>query len=280
MACASAIGVHAFQDKPAAPPTTFDVASVRPNRSGEPGSRFRREPGGRFTATNVTLQQLLTNAYQIQGFQLLNLPDWATTERFDIVAKIAGDPPPMPPGSPDDPMMLAVRALLVDRFKLAVHKETRRLDIYALVMARADRKPGPSLRSSAQDCERVMREAARTGVAPSPPPGVEVFCGLRRGFGRVVAGGAWMGMLASNLAPQVGRTVTDRTGLAGFWDLEMTFAQEIVGSVPPGVEIPPVDPNAPSLFTALQEQLGLKLEPTRGPVDVIVVDSVSRPTAD
>ena len=280
VACASALGVHAAQDKPASQATTFEVASVRPNRSGEPGSRFRREPGGRFTATNVTLQQLVTNSYQIQAFQLLNLPDWATTERFDITAKIAGEPPPMPPGSPDDPMMLAVRALLADRFKLAVNRETRRLDMYALVMARGDRKPGPSLRASTQDCERVMREAARAGVAPTPPSGVEVFCGLRRGFGRIVAGGASMTMLASNLAPQVGRTVVDRTGLTGLWDLEMTFVQEMVGPVPPGVEIPPVDPNAPSLYTALQEQLGLKLEPTKGPVDVIVVGSATRPGPD
>lgn len=276
----TAAGVQAGQDKPAGQPTTFEAASVRPNNSGSPDSTFRRQPGGRFNATNVTVRQIITNAHQIQGFQLVALPDWAGVERFDIVAKIAGDPPPMPPGSPNDPMMLAVRALLEDRFKLMVHRETRDLDLYALVLARADRRPGPSLRSSTQDCERVMRDAARSGVPPSPPPGVEVFCGMRRSFGRVVAGGASMGMLASNLAPQLGRTVVDRTGLEGFWDLEMTFAQEMTGPVPAGVELPPADPDAPSLFTAMQEQLGLKLEPTKGPVEVVVVDSVSRPVAD
>jgi uncharacterized protein (TIGR03435 family) len=275
-----AVGVHAGQEKPAAQPTTFEAASVRPNTSGIPDSTFRRQPGGRFNATNVTLRQIITNAYQIQGFQLLNLPDWAGQERFDIVARIDGNPPPMPPGSPNDPMMLAVRALVEDRFKLVVHREQRELDIYALVMARADRKPGPSLRASTQDCERVMRDVARGGVPPSPPPGVEVFCGMRRSFGRVVAGGASMGMLASNLAPQLGRTVVDRTGLDGFWDLEMTFAQEMTGPVPAGVELPPVDPDAPSLFTAMQEQLGLNLEPTKGQVEVVVVDSVSRPVPD
>ena len=274
------IGIEAWQEKPTAQPTTFEAASVRPNNSGVPDSTFRRQPGGRFNAINVTLRQIITNAYQIQGFQLLNLPDWAGQERFDIVARIDGNPPPMPPGSPDDPMILAVRALVEERFKLVVRREQRELDIYALVMARGDRKPGPSRRTSTQDCERVMRDAARSGVPPSPPPGVEVFCGLRRGFGRIVAGGASMGMLASNLAPQLGRTVVDRTGLDGFWDLEMTFAQEITGPIPAGVEIPPVDPNAPSLFTAMQEQLGLKLEPTKGPVEVVIVQSVSRPTPD
>ena len=266
--------------KGTAQPTTFEAASVRPNKSGELGSRFRREPGGRFTASNVTLRQLITNAYQVQGFQLLNLPDWAGEERFDIVAKLEGNPAPMPPGSPNDPMILAVRALLEDRFKLVTHRETRQLDIYALAMARPDRKPGPSLRSTTQDCQRVMQEAARTGVPPSPPPGVSVFCGLRGSFGRIDGGGASMAMLANNLAPQVERVVVERTGLEGEWDFELSFAQEARGPIPPGVELPPVDPNAPSLFTALQEQLGLKLEPAKGPVEVLVVDSASRPMLD
>ena len=139
------IGIEAWQEKPTAQPTTFEAASVRPNNSGVPDSTFRRQPGGRFNAINVTLQQILTNAYQVQGFQLLNLPDWAGQERFDIVARIDGNPPPMPPGSPNDPMILAVRALVEERFKLVVRREQRELDIYALVMARADRKPGPSL---------------------------------------------------------------------------------------------------------------------------------------
>jgi uncharacterized protein (TIGR03435 family) len=86
--------------------------------------------------------------------------------------------------------------------------------------------------------------------------------------------------LDRNLAPQLGRTVVDRTGLEGFWDLEMTFTQEVNDLVPAGVEIPPVDPNAPSIFTALQEQLGLKLDATKGPVEVVVVESVSRPEPD
>src|SRR5688572_8191671 len=101
--CACAVSVPAAQNRPGSPgqgdpekstvqPTTFEAASVRPNKSGEPGSRFRREPGGRFNASNVTLRQLITNAYQIQGFQLLNLPDWAGEERFDIVVEARRQP--------------------------------------------------------------------------------------------------------------------------------------------------------------------------------------------
>jgi uncharacterized protein (TIGR03435 family) len=279
-ALAWAVSLRGGQEKPTSTPTTFEAASLKPNRSGDSGSTFRRLPGGRFNAINVTLRQLITNAYQIQGFQLVSAPEWIGEERFDIVAKIEGNPPPMPPGSPNDPMILAVRVLLEDRFKLVTHRETRQLDIYALVMARPDRRNGPALRQTQQDCERLMREVARTGVMPSPPPGTSVLCGSRGTFGRVDAGGVTMSMLANNLASQVGRIVVDRTGLEGGWDFELTFAPEARGPLPSGVEPPPVEPDAPSLFTALQEQLGLKLESTKGPVEVLVIDGVSRPTPD
>jgi uncharacterized protein (TIGR03435 family) len=278
---ASVITLDAWQQDAAVQPTTFEAASIRPNKSGESGSTFRRQPGGRFNAINVTVRQLITNAYQIQGVQLVGAPDWTNDERFDIVAKIEGNPPPMPPGSPNDPMILAVRALIEDRFTLRTHREKREMDVYALVMARPDRKPGPNLRPTTQDCESLMREAARTGVPPTPPPGgPSVVCGIRGSFGRVEAGGASIAQLVNGLAGQVGRIVVDRTGLQGGWDFEMYFAQESRGPLPPGVELPPVDPNAPSLFTALPEQLGLRLEAAKAPVDVLVVDSVARPTSD
>lgn len=149
---ACAVGLHAGQDAPRSQPTSFEAASVKPNTSGDPGTSIRRQPGGRFNAVNAPLRALITLAYQLQGFQLVGAPDWAANERFDIVAKIEGDPPPMPPGSPSDPMILAVRALLADRFKLVVHRETRQLDIYALVTASPDGKPGRGLRQTTQDC--------------------------------------------------------------------------------------------------------------------------------
>ncbi len=214
-----AVGLHAGQDPPTPPPTSFEAASVKPNRSGDPDSSVRRQPGGRFNTVNAPLRSLITLAYQLQGFQLVGAPDWVGNERFDIVAKIEGDPPPMPPGSPSDPMILAVRALLAERFKLVVHRETRQLDIYALVVATPDGKPGRALRQTTQDCPALMAAAARGGA-------------LSR------------------------------------------------GPLPAGADAPAVDPDAPSLFTALQEQLGLKLESTKGPVEVLVVDSVDRPTPD
>jgi uncharacterized protein (TIGR03435 family) len=262
-------------------PTTFEVVSIRPNTSGEQGSGTRRQPGGRFSSTNATILQLLRLAYSVQPFQIVNAPDWLSNERYDITAKLDGDPPPMPPGSPNDPMVLAVQAMLADRFKLAVHRETREMDIYALMLATPNGKPGPALRSTTQDCERLIREAAKSGTPPAPPQGAEVVCGIRTGFGRAAMGGSPLSMFASALSNPLGRVVVDRTGLTGGWDFELTFAPDAsMGSLPPGVELPPVDPNTPNLFTAVREQLGLKLEPTRGPVEVLVIDNVDRPTPD
>ena len=114
-------------------PLYFEAASVRRNTSGEQGQNIRRQPGGRLTATNMTLRSLITFAYQLQPFQLVGDPSWIRTEHFDIVAKMEGDPAPVPPGQGPDPLMLAMRSLLTERFKMAVHRETRELDIYALV---------------------------------------------------------------------------------------------------------------------------------------------------
>lgn len=106
------------------------------------------------------------------------------------------------------------------------------------------------------------------------------MCGIRQNFGRVQMGGFPISQFANGLAGQVGRDVVDRTGLTGNYDFILTFAPDPPrGPLPPGVELPPVDPDAPSMFTALQEQLGLKLEATEGPVEV-VVESVDRPVSD
>jgi uncharacterized protein (TIGR03435 family) len=261
---------------------TYEAASVRANKSGEQGQTIRRQPGGRLNATNFPLRALITFAYQLQSFQLVGDPGWIRDEHFDIVAKMEGDPPPVPPGSGPDPHMVAMRTLLADRFKLKVHRETREMDIYALVLARPDGRPGPALKPSTQDCEALMK-AYRGGPPPGPPPGPNspVMCGLRGTFGRIQAGGMPMISFASTLSGRVQRTVVDRTGLTGYWDFEITFAPEPpAGPLPPGAEPPPADPGAPSLFTAIQEQLGLKLQSTKGPVEVLVVDHIERPTAD
>ncbi len=259
----------------------FEVASVRPNKTGDGRMMFGLQPGGRFNATNVTMRMLLRQAFNVQEFQIVGGPDWMTSDRFDVVAKA-------PEGEfSADLMRPMLRTLLAERFKLVVRNETREMAIYALVKARDDGKLGPNISPAAIDCAGVMR-GRRGGPPPSPPqPGQKLECGFMIGPGRMNAGGMPLSNLAQTLSPQVGRIVLDKTELAGNYDFELTYSLEGLGSVFPGGGPPllnggpaPIDPNQPNLFTALQEQLGLKLDSQRGPVDVIVIDSVQQPSAD
>jgi uncharacterized protein (TIGR03435 family) len=268
----------------------FEVASVKPNKAGDGRILFRMQPGGRFTATNVPLRELIRVAYGIQNTQLVGGPDWIGSERFDIVAKAEGDIPPSGPGGPPGPMQMMIRALLADRFKLTVHNETRELPIYSLVVARADGRLGPQLRASQVDCAAVIAAArARGGPPPAPPqPGERPTCGIFGGLGRVAAGSVPTAQLAMMLSQQAGRIVVDRTGLTGMFDFDLQWTPEQLPQRAPGtpadqplrINGADIDPNGPSIFTAVQEQLGLKLEAQRGPVEVLVIDSVEPPTPD
>lgn len=247
----------------------FEAASVKPARpDNPPGQGISRAPGGRFTVVNAPLRFLILYAFQIQGHQLVGAPEWIADERFDIVAKMEGDPPSIVTTGPD-PMRLATQSLLSDRFGLRAHRETRELDIYALTMARQDGRLGPALKASPDDC--VVLAARAKAFPPSPGPNGEppFICGQSLGRGRIRFGGYPLTLFANGLSQSVGRAVVDRTGLSGNWAFDLTYAPE-----------PSPDSDAPSLFTAIQEQLGLKLEPTKGPVDVLVVESVQRPTPD
>lgn len=268
---------------PAVPSPTFEVASVKPNKSGQPFVSLGIQPGGRFTATNVPLRLLIRNAYQIQDFQLVGAPDWVSTDRFDIIAKAEGDVPPSAPGGPPGPIQFMLRALLAERFNLKMHPERRELPIYAMVLARSDGKLGPQLRPTAVDCAAV--QAARRGGPPPTPqqPGERLPCGIRIGPGQLTVGSMPMSQLATLLSPSVQRVVVDRTGLSGNFDFDLTWTPDQIPQGPPPAgapQLPPIDPNGPSILTAVQEQLGLKLDSTRGPVDVLVVDNVEKPTPD
>jgi uncharacterized protein (TIGR03435 family) len=255
----------------------FEVASVKPNKTGDGRVMLGLQPGGRFNATNVPLRMLLRQAFNVQEFQLVGGPNWIGSDRFDVVAKA-------PEGGEfnADAMRPMLRSLLIERFKLAFHNESREMPIYALMKARADGRLGPNLVPAAVDCA-AMRGRRGGGPPPAPPqPGQKMECGFMMGPGRMNAGGMPMSQLAQSLSPQVGRIVLDKTELTGNYDFEMTYAPEGFAGPPPLLNgaPPPVDPNAPTLFTALQEQLGLKLDSQRGPVDVVVIDSVEQPAAD
>jgi uncharacterized protein (TIGR03435 family) len=222
---------------------TFEVVSVKINRSGEIPMRITAPPG-RFEATNVTARLLILNSYGLPDFRLANLPAWAGDERFDAAGRAAG------PASRDE-ISAMVRSMLEDRFQLRAHRETRELPTYALAPASPDRRPGVALRTSSIDCSA---------------PEDRSKCNTR------------ITRLAATLTGIVGRVITDETGLPGAYDLELTFAPE--GPLPPGALPAAADSDAPSLFTALREQLGLRLDGRRGPVEVLVVDSIERPTPD
>ena len=263
------------------PPLAFDTASVKPNKSGVEERYIRIDPGGgSLTVVNLPLRQLITFAYQLQSFQLEGGADWIAADRFDILAK----PERAVPSTGayfdgQEPLRMMLRTLLADRFKLVMHKETKELPIFELVIARQDGRLGPQLRPAAVDCAARAAAAARgeTPPASSGPPGPG-SCGTNINPVSVRAGGATMTMLANLLEGSVKRLVIDRTGLTGNWDLEVKYTPDR-SQLPPGVELPPgIDLTGPSLFTALEEQLGLKLRPARGPVEVLVIDSVQQPT--
>src|SRR4030095_12774459 len=162
---------------------TFEVASVKPNKSGDTNGMLRMLPGGRVSASNMPVRPIITFAYQLAQYQLIGGPGWLTTDRYDLIAKLEGDPGPVfaPSGTAPNPMQLALRNLLEDRFKLKVHRETREMDIYALVMAKPGGAPGPNLKPTTQDCAAAAAAAQRGAPPPSSAaPGVP-FCGIERG---------------------------------------------------------------------------------------------------
>ena len=262
-------------DPQALPPileASFEVASVKRNIDGGPIT-FNPQATGQFTVINFPFATLITAAYQLQPYQLQDAPSWTREDRYNINARL--DPKIasrlQPDGHPPT-WALALRNLLSERSRLTFHRETRELPIYALMVARADRKLGPNIQPAKADCDalRTESEAAARAGRPSPyPPRTETWtpCGLRTAPGRIVSGGFGFAEFMRELSVRVGRQVVDRTGLEGRWDFYVTFSPD---------DSPNAD--APNLFTALQEQLGLKLDATRGPVNVFVIDRVERPT--
>jgi uncharacterized protein (TIGR03435 family) len=253
------LSTSAIRAQPGPPLPRFEVASIKPNKSGEVRTSLMPYPEGRLTAENNSLKQLVRAAFGLRDFQISGGPGWFEADRFDIIGKAEG------PASKEQ-LLQMLQSLLVDRFTLVFHAETKQLPVFDLVVAKRGRL-GPAISPS----------AAGAGVASvyhilGPP-------------GRMKGTRATMEELAASLSGTThGRLVVDKTGLAGAYDftLEWTPEQRLL---PPGVppealegapNRPPSD--GPSLSTALKEQLGLKLDSARGSVPIIVVESASRPS--
>ncbi|MGH9239999.1 MAG: TIGR03435 family protein [Vicinamibacterales bacterium] len=264
----------------------FEVASVRPvdDASGQIFMRMTPESGLEAT---MHVGMLLRQALQKPDYQIVGAPGWIDTERYSIRARAPG-------GAPAAAVMVMLANLLRDRFQLATHLETRELPIFHLIIARSDGRLGPDFKPTPAECQATIAErqaAARRGDPPPPLP-PSLFdpkarpCGLSRVDSGVAVGiGRTVAQISSTLSDLVGRTVIDKTGLTGLYDFTLKYAPEpgrYAGPTgpPPGAPPPPIDPNVSSISVALQEQLGLKLDGARGPVEVLVIDRIERPSPD
>jgi uncharacterized protein (TIGR03435 family) len=231
----------------------FEVASVKPSAPGVSGMFNSYLPDGGVRITGATLKNLVSVAYGVRAFQISGGPDWINTERFDVDARATTSSD----ATPVDPLKASaeqrktgerLRNLLADRFQLTLHREMKEQPVYELVVARS----GPKLQASTEGKNLI-----------------------RRGRGTLKGQSVGLGMLAVNLSNELERRVADKTGLTGNYDFELKWTPVPLY----GVEEPrPEDPDRPSIFTALPEQLGLRLDSKKGPVEVLVVDRAERPS--
>ena len=233
--CAIPVPIAAAQT-----PVEFEVATIKPappQPEGRTSTRMSSDTDtGKLNYTNVNLKEAIGKAYKVQQYQITG-PDWIETERFDIVAKFT-------PHSAGDQVALMLQALLAERFKLTLHRETKELPMYVLVVA----KNGPKFKTTESE----------TGISSNS----------NRTHWHVVAKGS-LRRFAEFLSDEAGRPVVDRTGLSGSYELTLDWTPD---------DSPTTNDSAagPSLFTALQEQLGLKLDSTKGPVEMLVIDRAER----
>jgi uncharacterized protein (TIGR03435 family) len=252
-----------FCQTPAGAPV-FEAASIKPGDPDSRGVSFLIAPGGRLTTKNTTLKMLMTFAYDIRDFQVSGGPNWLDSARYDIVAKpenaLLADPGTLTLEqfkTSEAQFRLMVQGLLADRFQLKFHRETKDLPVYALVLDKNGTK---------------LKENTETGLKNT---------GLRiTARGQVTCMKTPMELMVQFLSNQLGRTVLNKTGLTGNYDFKLEWTPDPgQGNGPFGGgpdAPPPPDPNGPSIFTAVQEQLGLKLESQKGPVEILVIDHVEK----
>jgi uncharacterized protein (TIGR03435 family) len=254
-----------------AKPQVFEVAVVKENRSGSRQASMQLNIPDAFSATNQTLQSLMSLAYDIPAFRMKGGPDWFRSARFDVNAKADHR-------ITNDEKRDMVRSLLEQEFKLRSHRETADGRFFALVIGRSDRKLGPNLKPTSANCAAILDARAKGVIGASALIKRDLSgptCGSIMGSHRVLANGVAMAAFANILSVMMREVVTDETGLDGLWDLDvsMNFLESSSAGLGPSTD-------APSMFTSLQEQLGLKLERRRGVVETFVIDSAEKPHDD
>jgi uncharacterized protein (TIGR03435 family) len=269
---------NVFSQTPAPAGPIFDVVSIKRNTTNTFGSNgSRQRPDGGFTLVNLPVITLIGRAYPVGvPADYVGLPAWATSDRYDVIATSSLTNPTQ------EQRAAMMQAMLAERFKLLVHVESREQPVFNLVLARTDGRLGPGIKSSEYDCaalqaaQRAAAEAAAAAGIPLPPtridpsaprPCVPFMSGDR------MEGDMTPATLANFLRPAAGRFVVDKTGLTGSYRLTLTFDRMA------GIRGPSTDPSAaPSVFTAVQEQLGLRLESSRAMRETLVIDRLERPT--
>jgi uncharacterized protein (TIGR03435 family) len=273
----------------AAAPQSFEAASIKP--SAETGNRVMIgiSPGGRYTASAVTVKFLIQQAFDIRDYQIQGGPGWIGSDRFDIVAKAE---------TPDlnrEKLKPLLQSLLAERCNLQFHRETKELPAYTLVVGKGGHKLQKSEVQTEEPDAAPAPKASQPGAPGAPAHATDDIARggprvrgaqVRIGRGQVNAQMITISEFARLLAQQLGRPVTDKTGLQGNFDfkLEWTPDEALRGTAPPGDGTPHEGSTAgdsgPSIFTALQEQLGLKLESDKGPVEILVIDRIEKPSAN
>lgn len=255
---------------PAAPPADaprFEVVSIKRVSGSRSERSIGEQPGGRFVLSAMPIAPLIRSAYRSDTDDLIGAPDWVLSEEYDLAAQ-AGR------AVGREQMTAMLQALLAERFKLAAHYEMQERPVYALRPARADGRLGANIRRSELDCEAI--DAARRGGSGGPfplPANGAPACGMamRGGNGmQLLTGGLPLARLMGSIGAAAGRVVVDKTGLTGNYEITLRFMPQQAQNNAPDAP--------PDIFTALQEQLGLKLEPDRAPVRVLVIDHIERPT--
>jgi uncharacterized protein (TIGR03435 family) len=251
------IGSLAVFGAQAPPQTGFEVASVKRNLSGETRVEQRLQPGGRYVAINIPIRMLIMRAYRLLEFRLSGGPSWINTERYDIVGLAPG-------ASNSDEITPRLQSLLAERFSLAAHVEKKEVSVYWLVRVDKDGRLGPKFHKSTADCPALV-------------------CTMRLTASSLVTGGSPMIAFVNVLSQLTQRIVIDRTGLTGLFAADLMWAgdeRSIAASIPAGgTETPPVyNSDGPPLTTALQQQLGLKLEGRKELVDLLIIDQIEHPT--
>lgn len=240
----------------------FDVVSIRRSTAGPVGGSIGVQPGGRFVMVNMEVRALIGSAYPTDTSEFVNAPSWIHTDKYDITATA-------PDGTTRADMEPMFRTLLAERFNFKGHYETREQLVYELVRARADGALPPALKKIDVDCDARRAAGIRGEKLPELPPleNGRPPCSMSAGGNQLISNGMTMAGFGRSIQGGTGRVIVDRTGLDGYYAFTLNYTSS-----------PRPDSDLPSIFTALEEQVGLKLQSGRGPVRVLVIDAIDRPT--